>query len=324
MRTTTLGTHGPQVGVIGLGAMGMSFMYDMAAPRDEATSVSVIHQALDLGMTLTDTADVYGPHTNEELLGRALTGHRDRAVLATKVGRVAADPTGAPGNLPVIASNGRPEHVRAAIDASLRRLGTDHVDLYQLHRVDPEVPIEETWGAMAEAVAAGKARYLGLSEVTVEQIRRARTVHPVTTVQSEFSLWTRDVQAEVLPYCERHGIGLLPYSPLGRGFLAGRFTSFDELPHHDHRRRLPRFQQDNLRANLAIAATVRQVADRIDATPAQVALAWLLAQGPHVVPIPGTKTPKYLADNAGAAHVRLSAADLADLDAVPAPVGARY
>ncbi|MEV4362885.1 aldo/keto reductase [Nonomuraea sp. NPDC049625] len=324
MRTTTLGTHGPQVGVIGLGAMGMSFMYDMAAPRDEATSVSVIHQALDLGVTLIDTADVYGPHTNEELLGRALTGHRDRAVLATKVGRVVADPTGAPGNLPVIAGNGRPEHVRAAIDASLRRLGTDHVDLYQLHRVDPEVPIEETWGAMAEAVAAGKARYLGLSEVTVEQIRRARTVHPVTTVQSEFSLWTRDVQAEVLPYCERHGIGLLPYSPLGRGFLAGRFTSFDELPHHDHRRRLPRFQQDNLRANLAIAATVRQVADRIDATPAQVALAWLLAQGPHVVPIPGTKTPKYLADNAGAAHVRLSAADLADLDAVPAPVGARY
>ncbi|MGO4428283.1 aldo/keto reductase, partial [Streptomyces sp. MCAF7] len=180
------------------------------------------------------------------------------------------------------------------------RLGTDHVDLYQLHRADPQVPIEETWGAMAEAVAAGKARHLGLSEVTVDQIQRAQAVHPVTTVQSEFSLWTRDVQAEVLPYCRQHGIGLLPYSPLGRGFLAGRFASFDQLPRNDHRRRLPRFQQDNLRANLAIATKVREVADRIEATPAQVSLAWLIAQGPHIVPIPGTKTPKYLVDNAGA------------------------
>ncbi|GAA0401707.1 aldo/keto reductase [Microbispora corallina] len=324
MRTTTLGTHGPQVGVIGLGAMGMSFMYDMATPRDDATSVSVIHQALDLGVTLIDTADVYGPHTNEELVGRALAGRRDRAVLATKVGRVVVDPTGGQDNLPVIASDGRPEHVRASIDASLRRLGTDYVDLYQLHRVDPAVPIEESWGAMAEAVAAGKARHLGLSEVTVEEIRRAQAVHPVTTVQSEFSLWTRDVQAEVLPYCERHGIGFLPFSPLGRGFLAGRFASFGELPHNDHRRRLPRFQQDNLRANLDIATGVRVVADRIGATPAQVALAWLLAQGPHVVPIPGTKTPRYLADNAAAADVRLSPSDLAELDAIPAPVGARY
>lgn len=324
MRTTTLGTHGPQVGVIGLGAMGMSFAYDMATPRDDATSVSVIHQALDLGMTLLDTADVYGPYTNEELLGRALAGRRDQAVIATKVGREAIDPTGGPGGSPLVTSNGRPEHIRASIDASLRRLGTDHVDLYQLHRVDPQVPVEESWGAMAEAVAAGKARYLGLSEVTVEQIQRAQAVHPVTTVQSEFSLWSRDVQAEVLPYCEQHGIGLLPYSPLGRGFLAGRFASFDELPHNDQRRRLPRFQQDNLRANLDIAAKVRAVADRTGATPAQIALAWLLAQGPHVVPIPGTKTPKYLTDNAGAADVQLSPADLADLDAIPAPVGARY
>ncbi|MFF2380464.1 aldo/keto reductase [Streptomyces sp. NPDC058108] len=324
MRTTTLGTHGPRIGVIGLGAMGMSFAYDMVTPRDEATSVSVIHQALDLGMTLIDTSDVYGPYTNEELLGRALAGRRDGAVIATKVGLESVDPTGGPGGSPLVRPNGRPEHVRAAIDGSLRRLGTDHVDLYQLHRVDPEVPIEETWGAMAEAVTAGKALRLGLSEVTVEQIQRAQSVHAVTTVQSEFSLWTRDVQPEVLPYCEEHGIGFLPYSPLGRGFLVGRFTSFDDLPENDQRRRLPRFQQDNLRANLDIAAKVRTVADRIGATPAQVALAWLTAQGPHVVPIPGTKTPKYLADNAGAADVRLSPADLADLDAIQAPVGARY
>ncbi|WP_316782199.1 aldo/keto reductase [Streptomyces sasae] len=324
MRNTTLGTHGPEVGVIGLGAMGMSFAYDMASPRDEATSVSVIHQALDLGMTLIDTADVYGPYTNEELVGRALAGRRGRAVIATKVGLECIDPTGGPGGAPLVRPNGRPEHVRAAIDAGLRRLGTDHVDLYQLHRVDPEVPLEETWGALAEAVTAGKARYVGLSEVGVEQIRRAQAIHPVTTVQSEFSLWTRDVQAEVLPYCREHGIGLLPYSPLGRGFLLGRFSSFDELPQNDQRRRLPRFQQDNLRANLDIVAKVRDVADRTGASPAQVALAWLAAQGEHVVPIPGTKTPAYLVDNAGGADLRLSPADLADLDAIPAPAGARY
>ncbi|MFE2585095.1 aldo/keto reductase [Streptomyces sp. NPDC059378] len=326
MRTTTLGPNGPEVGVVGLGAMGMTFAYDMATPRDEATSLSVIHQALDLGVTLIDTADVYGPYTNESLVGRGLADRRDRAVIATKVGLEAVDPTGGPGGSPVVRPNGRPEHVRAAIDASLHRLGTDHIDLYQLHRVDPEVPIEETWGAMAEAVAAGKARHLGLSEitVTVEQIQRAQAVHPVATVQAEFSLWTRDVQDEVLPYCRDHGIGLLAYSPLGRGFLVGRFASFDDLPQNDQRRRLPRFQQKNLHANLDIAATVRHVAERIDATPAQVALAWLLAQGPHVVPIPGTKTPKYLADNAAAADVRLSPADIADLDAIPAPVGARY
>ncbi|MEU1596238.1 aldo/keto reductase [Streptomyces sp. NPDC005708] len=324
MRNTTLGTNGPEVGAIGLGAMGMSFAYDMATQRDEATSVSVIHQALDLGVTLIDTADVYGPYTNEELVGRALAGRRDRAVIATKVGMECIDPTGGPGGSPLVKPNGRPEHVRTAIDASLRRLGTDHIELYQLHRVDPEVPIEETWGALAEAVEAGKALHLGLSEVGVEQIQRAQAVHPVTTVQSEFSLWTRDVQDEVLPYCKDHGIGLLPYSPLGRGFLIGRFNSFDELPQNDQRRRLPRFQRDNLRANLDIAAKVREVADRIGATPAQVALAWLTAQGPHVVPIPGTKTPKYLTDNAGGSDLRLSAADLADLDAIQAPVGARY
>jgi aryl-alcohol dehydrogenase-like predicted oxidoreductase len=325
MRTTTLGNKGPEVGVIGLGCMGMTFSYDMKTPRDDDTSISVIHQALDLGMTLIDTADVYGPYTNEELVGRALAGgHRERAVLATKVGLVVSDPTGGPDNSPRIVNNGRPEHVRNSIDHSLRRLDTDHVDLYQLHRVDPQVPLEETWGAMAEAVVAGKARHLGLSEVTVDQIKRAQAVHPVTSVQSELSLWTRDVLAGVLPYCEEQGIAFLPFSPLGRGFLAGRFSSFDDLPEDDFRRRLPRFQQDALRANLAIAQRVRQIAERVGATPAQVALAWILAQRPYVVPIPGTKTPKYLADNAGAADIELTAADLAELDALPAPEGARY
>ncbi|AGL15090.1 aldo/keto reductase [Actinoplanes sp. N902-109] len=317
MRTTTLGTDGPEVGVIGLGCMGMTHAYDMDAPRDDATSISVIHQALDLGMTLIDTADVYGPFTNEELVGRALQGHRDRAVLATKVGLTAA---GSQGQV----RNGRPEHVRESIDASLRRLRTDHVDLYQLHRVDPEVPIEETWGAMAEAVRAGKALRIGLSEVGVAEIERAQAVHPVTSVQSELSLWTRDVLAEVLPYCAAQGIGFLPFSPLGRGFLAGRFSSFDDLPQDDFRRSLPRFQQDTLKANLAIAGRVREIAERAGATPAQVAIAWVLTQGRHVVPIPGTKTPRYLADNAGAADITLSKEDLAELDALPAPEGGRY
>ncbi|MGC9670007.1 aldo/keto reductase [Planosporangium sp. 12N6] len=323
MRTTTLGTMGPEVGVIGLGCMGMTHAYDMGTPRDDATSIAVIHQALDLGMTLIDTADAYGPYTNEELVGRALAGgHRERAVLATKVGLVTGP--GAGGNSPGMGRNGRPEHIRRSIDDSLRRLGTDHVNLYQLHRVDPEVPLEESWGVMAEAVAAGKARHIGLSEVSVDEIRRAQAVHPVASVQSELSLWTRDALAEVLPYCQEQGIAFLPFSPLGRGFLAGRFASFDDLPQDDFRRRLPRFQQDALRANLAIVGRVRQIAERAGATPAQVALAWVLAQGRHVVPIPGTKTPKYLVDNAGAADVELSAADLAELDALPAPEGTRY
>ncbi len=327
MRTTTLGSKGPGVGVIGLGCMGMTFSYDMETPRDDATSIAVIHQALDLGMTLIDTADAYGPYTNEELVGSALAGgRRDRAVLATKVGLITDSPQAAnpASNSPGASRNGRPEHVRMSIDGSLRRLGTDHVDLYQLHRVDPQVPLEETWGAMAEAVAAGKARHIGLSEVTVDEIRRAQAVHPVTSVQSELSLWTRDALAEVLPYCQQQGIAFLPFSPLGRGFLTGRFSSFDDLPQEDFRRRLPRFQQDALRANLAIVGRVRDIAGRAGATPAQVALAWVLAQGRHVVPIPGTKTPKYLADNAGAADIELSAADLAELDALPAPQGARY
>ena len=324
MRTTTLGIDGPNIGVLGLGCMGMSFGYDMAAPRDEETSVLVIRQAIDLGMTLIDTADVYGPYTNEELVGRALAdGYRERAVLATKVGVTVRDNAEAAAS-PRPVPNGRPEHIRKSIDESLRRLGTDHVDLYQLHRVDPEVPLEESWGALAEIVAAGKARHIGLSEATVDHLKRAQTIHPVTSVQSELSLWTREWMDKVLPYCREQGIAFLPYSPLGKGFLTGRFASFDDLPKDDFRRSLPRFQQDALRANFALVGKVRAIADRIGASPAQVALAWVLAQGEFVIPIPGTKTLKYLRDNAGAADIELSAADLAELDALPGPQGGRY
>ncbi|MGW6915728.1 aldo/keto reductase [Kitasatospora sp. NPDC054939] len=318
MRTSTIGSNGPEVGVIGLGCMGMTWAYD-PGNRDDETSVQVIRTALDLGVTLIDTADIYGPYSNEEVVGAALAGpYRERAVLATKVGLVPGDDGRRVGN------NGRPEHVRRSIDESLRRLGTDHVDLYQLHRVDPQVPIEETWGALAEVVAAGKARQIGLSEVGVEQIRRAQAVHPVASVQSELSLWTRDPLAEVLPYTEEQGIAFLPFSPLGRGFLAGRFSSAAELPADDWRRTLPRFQQDALAANLAIVDKVKEIAARLGATPAQVALAWVLAQGRYVLPIPGTKTPKYLADNAAAADVVLGADELAELDGLPAPTGERY
>ncbi|MFD7984982.1 aldo/keto reductase [Kitasatospora indigofera] len=318
MRSSTLGAGGPEVGVVGLGCMGMTWAYDPSG-RDDATSAGVIRTALDLGVTLIDTADVYGPYSNEELVGAALSGgYRERAVLATKVGLVVSD-----GERPVV-NNGRPDHIRRSIDESLRRLGTDHVDLYQLHRVDPEVPIEESWGALAEVVAAGKARRIGLSEVSVEQIERAQAVHPVASVQSELSLWTRDALAEVLPYTEEQGIAFLPFSPLGRGFLAGRFSSADDLPDDDFRRALPRFQQEALAANQAIVAGVGRVAGRHGATPAQVALAWVLAQGRLVLPIPGTKTPEYLADNAASADLRLTAEDLAELDALPAPTGTRY
>ncbi|HSA52301.1 MAG TPA: aldo/keto reductase [Yinghuangia sp.] len=322
MLTTTLGADGPTVGVIGLGCMGMTHAYDPAG-RDDATSLAVLRQAVDLGMTLIDTADVYGPYTNEELVGRGLAGIRDRVVLATKVG-LSLGRNRLTRGMAGMERNGRPEHVRQSIDESLRRLQTDHVDLYQLHRVDPEVPIEETWGALAETVAAGKARHIGLSEVSVEEIKRAQAVHPVASVQSELSLWTRDALTDVLPYCDAQGIAFLPFSPLGRGFLTGNFASVDDLPEGDWRRTLPRFQADTIAANQAIVTAVRAIAARRDATPAQVALAWVRAQGSYVVPIPGTKTPKYLADNAGAADVTLSAEDLSELDALPAPEGSRY
>ena len=302
------------MGVIGLGCMGMSYAYDPAG-RDDTTSVAVIHRALDLGATLIDTADVYGPHTNEELVGRALAGRRERAFLATKVGFVAGRTR--------LRRDGRPEHIRAAIDAGLRRLGTDYVDLYQLHRVDPEVPLEETWGAMAEVVKAGKARMLGLSDVTPDQVLSAQAVHPVASVQSELSLWTRDRAVELLPFTAREGIMLIAYSPLGRGFLAGRFGSADDIPADDFRRTIPRFQGENFAANLPLAEGVREVAGRGGLTPAQVALAWVLSRGEHVVSIPGTKNPRYLADNIAAADVRLDDAELALLDALPEPAGAR-
>lgn len=317
VRSVTLGTTGPEVGVIGLGCMGMTFAYD-PANRDDEVSVSVIHRALDLGMTLIDTADVYGPHTNEQLVGRALADHRDRAVLATKVG-LELDP-----EKQKVVRNGRPEHVRDAVDASLRRLGTDHIDLYQLHRVDADVPIEETWGAMAEAVTAGKVGALGLSEVSVPEIQRAAAVHPVTSVQSELSLWTRDALSEVVPFCEANGIAFLPFSPLGRGFLTGSIRSAADLQEGDMRRNNPRFQQEAIEANQAITDRVHEVGERRGATSAQVALAWVRAQGHHVVPIPGTKTPRYLEANAAAAEVALSPEELAELDALPAPRGARY
>jgi aryl-alcohol dehydrogenase-like predicted oxidoreductase len=307
---------GRYTGPIGLGCMGMSWAYD-ADQRDDDASAAVIHRALDLGATLLDTADVYGPYTNEELVGRALEGRRDEAVLATKCGMTVEDVAEYR-----LGRDGRPEHVREAIDASLRRLGTDHVDLYQLHR-DPDVPVEETWGAMAAAVAAGKARAIGLSEVGVAELERAQAVHPVASVQSELSLWTRDALAEVLPWCAAHGAAFLPFAPLGRGFLTGQLQPRDFAP-GDFRRNNPRFAREAMDANLALVQRVRAVAERHGATPAQVALAWVLAQGDHVVPIPGTKRLERLEENVAAAHVRLSAEDLAELDSLPDAVGSRY
>ncbi|MEW9528641.1 aldo/keto reductase [Microbispora sp. NPDC049125] len=303
-------------GRLGLGCMGMSFAYDPEG-RDEDTSLRVIRQALDLGVTFVDTADVYGPYTNEELVGRALAGRREETVLATKAGLV-ADEAGRLYHM------GRPDHVRRAIDGSLRRLGTDHVDLYQLHRVDPDVPLEESWGAMAEAVAAGKARAIGLSEVTVDQIERAAAVHPVASVQSELSLTTRDPLAEVVPYCAAHGIAFIAFAPLGRGLLTGRFASAPVLSEGDMRRRLQRFQPAAMAANRAIVDRVGAVAARHDATPSQVALAWVLSLGEHVMAIPGTKNPRHLESNVAAAGLRLTPDDLAELAALPEPAGTRH
>ncbi len=318
LSTRTLGPDGPEVGAVGLGCMGMSWAYG-AAERDDAQSRDVVRRALDVGVTLIDTADVYGPFTNEELVGEALEGRRDEAFLATKVGLV----LGTSGTTAGMSRNGRPEHVRAGIDASLRRLRTDRVDLWQLHRVDDHVPVEETWGAMAEAVVAGKVRHLGMSEVGVEELERAHAIHPVTTLQSELSLWTRGPLDDVLPWCEAHGVGFLPFSPLGRGFLTGTVSegSFDD---QDFRARNPRFTPEAMAANAALVDAVRAVADRHGATPAQVAIAWVLALGPHVVPIPGTKKRRYLDQNAGAAALVLQLEDFAELDALPTPMGARY
>ncbi|MEK8172833.1 aldo/keto reductase [Streptomyces sp. M19] len=308
MRATTLGRSGPEVGRIGLGTMGMSFGYDPHG-RDDDTSVKVIHRALDLGVTLIDTADIYGPFTNEELVGRAIAGRRDEVVLSTKGGQV-VDETG------IHPSRGRPEQLRAAVDASLRRLGTDHVDLYFLHRIDPAVPLEESWGALGEIAATGKVRALGLSEVSLEELRRAEAVHPVNAVQSEMSLFTRASADTVVPYCVEHGIAFLPYSPLGRvcspARSPSRRTFRGRLAAHPapvHRGGDGRQRQDRRRGPRGRGPA--------RAAPGQVALAWLLAKGDHVVPIPGTKRTRYLEENAAAADLRLTAEDIAELDALP-------
>jgi aryl-alcohol dehydrogenase-like predicted oxidoreductase len=317
MRIRRLGGSGFEVGAVGLGCMGMSWAYS-AGERNERESLAVLARAVDLGVTLIDTADMYGPFTNEELVGRGLAGRRDAVTLATKCGNVVD-----PGTRRIV-QDGRPEHVRAAVDGSLRRLGTDVIDLYQLHRVDRAVPLAETWGAMAELVAAGKVRAIGMSEVSVEQLGTAHAIHPVAAVQSELSLWTRDpLRNGVLAWCAAHDVGFLPYSPLGRGFLTGTLTQSAFDP-DDFRSLLPRFTEEAMAANARIVASVRAVAARLGATPAQVAIAWILAQGDSVVPIPGTKKLRYLEENAAAADLDLSDADLAELDAVPDPVGTRY
>jgi aryl-alcohol dehydrogenase-like predicted oxidoreductase len=308
---------GRETGPIGLGCMGMTWGYG-ADESDADEAIATIHRALDIGVTLLDTADMYGPFTNEELVGRAIAGQREEVVLATKCGLVVEDAAEY-----VLGRDGSPEHVRSAIEGSLRRLRTDFIDLYQLHRVDPDVPLEETWGAMAALVEEGKVGALGLSEVSVDELERANAIHPVASVQSEGSLWTRDAFAEVVPWCLAHGAAFLPFAPLGRGFLTGALAQ-QKFPPGDFRKNNPRFQPEAMDANAALVEAVKAVASRLDATPAQVALAWLLAQGEHIVPIPGTKRRIRLEENAVAGLLTLSDADLAELDALPAPVGARY
>jgi aryl-alcohol dehydrogenase-like predicted oxidoreductase len=319
MDTRKLGSL--EVSAMGLGCMGMSAFY---GSTDEDEAIATIHRARELGITFLDTAQLYGPLTNEELVGRAIAGHRDDYVVATKFARRMDRAT--PDDMSTVGPlDGSAEHVRGSIDGSLRRLGTDHVDLYYQHRVDQNVPIEETVGAMAELVQQGKVLHIGLSEAAPETIRRAHAVHPITAVQTEYSLWTRDPEAEVLPTCRELGIGFVPYSPLGRGFLSGRFTSPDELDEGDFRRSGPRFTGDNLRANQRLAAKVAEIAAEKDITPAQLALAWVLAQGKDLVPIPGTKRRRYLEENAAAADVELTDEDLARIDAeLPKAAGDRY
>ncbi len=317
MKTRTLGPDGPTVPALGLGCMGMSDFY---GSRDDAESLRTLDRALELGVTFWDTADMYGPFTNEELLGRALQGRRDGVFLATKFG-IQRDPDD-PAKRGI---NGTPEYVRSACDASLQRLGTDHIDLYYQHRVDPDTPIEETVGAMAELVAQGKVRHLGLSEARADTIRRAHAVHPITAVQSEYSLWSRDIEDEVIPTLSELGIALVAYSPLGRGFLSGEIRSLDGLDEGDFRRDSPRFAGENFEKNLAVVDAVEALADEKDVTPSQLALAWVLAQGEHVVPIPGTKRVSYLEQNAAAADVVLTPEELERIGAaLPEPVGERY
>ncbi len=306
--TRQLGSQGLTVSALGLGCMSMSGNLGAPEERDEQVSIRVIHRALELGVTMFDTAEAYGPFTNEELLGKALAGRRDRAIIATKFG-FKFDPAGVP-----LGVDSRPEHIRQVVDASLRRLRTDYIDLLYQHRVDRSVPIEETVGAMADLVRAGKVRFLGLSESGVATTARAHAVHPISAVQSEYSLWERNLEAEVIPGFRKLGIGLVAFSPLGRGFLTGTAKRGDEYSEGDFRRKLPRFQADNFDRNMRAAQAVRDFAARKGATPGQVALAWLLAKGPDIIPIPGTKRLKYLEENLGAADVTLSPAEVAELD----------
>ncbi|WP_433058248.1 aldo/keto reductase [Dactylosporangium sp. CS-033363] len=301
MRNRNLGAL--TTSALGLGCMGMSEFY---GPGDDAESIATIHRALDLGVTLLDTADMYGPFTNEQLVGRAIAGRRDEVVLATKFGIQRED-----GNRRI---NGHPDYVRRAVDASLQRLGVDHIDLYYQHRVDPTVPVEETWGALAEAVAAGKVRHLGISEASPDSVRRAHAVHPISAGQYEYSLWTREPDDDILPLFRELGIGLVAYSPLGRGFLSGEITSPDQFGPDDFRASNPRFQGANFQKNLDLVTEVKQLAEAKGATPAQLALAWVLAQGDDVVPIPGTKRRSYLEQNVAALDLTLTADDLAAIE----------
>jgi aryl-alcohol dehydrogenase-like predicted oxidoreductase len=320
MNKRTLGPNGPEVSAIGLGCMGMSAFY---GSTDEPEALRTIARALELGCNFLDTSDMYGPHTNERLVGKAIADRRDQVFLATKFG-IRLEP-GEAGGAPKRSIDGSPVYVHAACEGSLERLGVDHIDLYYQHRVDPNTPIEDTVGAMAELVAQGKVRHLGLSEASAETIRRAHAVHPITAVQTEYSLWTRDVEEEILPTLEALGIALVAYSPLGRGFLSGRFSSPEELDAGDFRRYGPRFTGANLDRNLELAGIVKALAADKGVTPGQLALAWVLHRGQRIVPIPGTKRVSYLEENLAAAEVRLSDDEVQRItEAVPAAAGARY